>query len=322
MLFLSLSILMLPACATYSQARVELSQEYVILADEFSREENYARAGSLYEKSLELYPGHWNARYGLIKTYLAQGDVSRAEALFLEAAGKLSNEGYRELQAYFLARGGEFGRAGQLYRGLLEEDPENYEYRFNLALTLIALEDFEEAYSQLERVIDAQPSFLPARIELAALDSDKEDFLSASLWLEEQSISEYPRAALLLARSYRELEYFDRFFSVADQMISWSTNWGRLNANLQSEYGSLFLTVAEHAVQQGLKDVRVRTYLSHIADDLDSFTVDWVSQDIVPGLQPEELYPDSLEFIRSRTAGGEEEAETASGTEDESNGGE
>ncbi|AHC14538.1 tetratricopeptide repeat protein [Salinispira pacifica] len=305
LLLISVFTLLTHACATYSQARVQLSQEYVILGDEYYDAENYSRAGSLYQKALELYPGNWGGRYGLIQTYLSRGDVTRAEELFQEAGKELNNDGHRELQAYFAARSGDYETAGELYSLLLEEHPENSEYRFNLALTHIARDDSARAYTLLEQVVDSRDSFLPARIRLAQLDAENGDYLSASLWLEEQNVAEYPHGALILARSYRELEYYDRFFTTADQIVGWSGSWQGIDQDFYGQLQDLFFSAALRGVEQGLKDARIRSYLVYVSDELEAYDVEWVGENILPGLQPEERFPETLAFIRAQNPANE-----------------
>ena len=136
------------------------------------------------EAALGLEPGATAVFYPLGMAYRARGEVEKAR-YFMERQGarKVSLEdplmevlvelaaGSRSLQA----RGNEAYRQGRLqealeaYRKAVEADPDNGEFRVNLAAVLSRLDDLESAAGQLRHALRLDPGDALAHFNLAAV---------------------------------------------------------------------------------------------------------------------------------------------------------
>ena len=136
------------------------------------------------EAALEQEPGATAVFYPLGMAYRARGEVEKAR-YFMERQGarKVSLEdplmevlgelaaGSRSLQA----RGNEAYRQGRLqealeaYRKAVEADPENGEFRVNLAAVLSRLDDLEGAAGQLSHALRLDPGDALAHFNLASV---------------------------------------------------------------------------------------------------------------------------------------------------------
>src|SRR5664279_192407 len=142
------------------------------------------------QKAVALKPGDRSAQYQLVAVLRSLGRTQEStqivEQLRKEQGeeslnSQLASEGTK---ANDLLQSGKPADAAQIYRHMLEENPDSAQTAYNLALALEAMNDTKGAKDVLRKAINRNPTFAKARAELGQLEFAQGDLESAQKWLE------------------------------------------------------------------------------------------------------------------------------------------
>jgi tetratricopeptide (TPR) repeat protein len=142
------------------------------------------------QKAFALKPGNRSAQYQLVAVLRSLGRTQEStqivEQLRKEQGeeslnSQLASEGTK---ANDLLQSGKPADAAQIYRHMLEENPDNAQTAYNLALALEAMNDMKSAKDALRKAIDRNPTFAKVRSELGQLEFAQGDLESAQKWLQ------------------------------------------------------------------------------------------------------------------------------------------
>lgn len=141
-------------------------------------------------KAVALKPEDRAAKYQLVAVMRSLGQTQEAAQL----AGQLRSEQGKEsvnsqlategTKANDLMQSGNAAEAAQLYRHMLEQDPESAQTAYNLALALEALNDANGAEDTLRNAINMDPKLGKIPAELGRLELRRGDLESSQKWLE------------------------------------------------------------------------------------------------------------------------------------------
>jgi tetratricopeptide (TPR) repeat protein len=155
----------------------------------FSRMGKPDRALPQLQKAVALKPGDRSAQYQLVAVLRALGQTQRATQIIEELRkeqgkeslnSQLASEGTK---ANDLLQSGKAAEAAQVYRHMLEENPDSAWTAYNLALALEAMNDRKGAEDALSNAIDIDPKLAKIRAELGRLKLAEGDLQSAQKWL-------------------------------------------------------------------------------------------------------------------------------------------
>lgn len=141
-------------------------------------------------KAVALKPADRSAQYQLVAVLRSLGRTQEStqivEKLRKEQGeeslnSQLASEGTK---ANDLLQSGKPAEAAQIYRHMLEENPDSAQTAYNLALALEAENDTNGAKDTLRKSIDRNPAFAKTRAELGQLELVQGDLQSAKKWLE------------------------------------------------------------------------------------------------------------------------------------------
>jgi tetratricopeptide (TPR) repeat protein len=142
------------------------------------------------QKAFALKPGDRSAQYQLVAVLRSLGRTQEStqivEQLRQEQGeeslnSQLASEGTK---ANDMLQSGKPAAAAQIYRHMLEENPDSAQTAYNLALALEAMNDTKGAKDALRKEIDRNPTFAKVRAELGQLELAQGDLESAQKWLE------------------------------------------------------------------------------------------------------------------------------------------
>ena len=142
------------------------------------------------QKAFALKPEDRSAQYQMVAVLRSLGRTQEStqivEQLRKEQGeeslnSQLASEGTK---ANDLLQSGKAADAAQIYRHMLEENPNNAQTAYNLALALEAMNDKKRAEEVLRKAIDRNPTFAKGRAELGQLELAEGDLESAQKWLE------------------------------------------------------------------------------------------------------------------------------------------
>jgi tetratricopeptide (TPR) repeat protein len=142
------------------------------------------------QKAFALKPGDRSAQYQLVAVLRSLGRTQestqiverlRKEQREESLNSQLASEGTK---ANDLLQSGKLADAAQIYRQMLEENPDSAQTAYNLALALEAMNDRKGAEDVLRKAIDRNPAFAKIRAELGQLELERGDLESAQKWLE------------------------------------------------------------------------------------------------------------------------------------------
>lgn len=128
------------------------------------------------QKAIALRPGDRSAQYQMVAVLRSLGRTQEStqivEKLRTEQGqeslnSQLATEGTK---ANDLLQSGKAAEACEIYRHMLEENPDSAQTAYNLALALEATNDNKGATEVLHRVIERNPAFAKARAELGRLE--------------------------------------------------------------------------------------------------------------------------------------------------------
>lgn len=148
------------------------------------------RALPQLQKAVALKPGDRSAQFQLVAVLRSLGQTQQAaqtvEQLRKEQGkeflnSQLASEGTK---ANDLLQSGKPAEAAQIYRHMLEENPDNAWTAYNLALALETLHDRKGAENALRKAIDISPKLANIRAELGGLELAEGNLQSAQKWLE------------------------------------------------------------------------------------------------------------------------------------------
>lgn len=141
-------------------------------------------------KAVALNPGEKSAQFQLAAVLRQLGEKQEAEkvlAQFQKATdtefqiSQLTPEG---IKANDLLQAGKPEEAAQIYRHMLEEDPNSAWTAYNLGLALEATQDLKGAEGALREGIDIDPKLAKIRGELGRVELSLGDMESAQKWLQ------------------------------------------------------------------------------------------------------------------------------------------
>ncbi len=142
------------------------------------------------QKAVALKPGDRSAQFQLVAVLRSLGQTQQATQMveqLRKEQGKeflnsqLASEGTK---ANDLLQSGKPAEAVQIYRHMLEENPDNAWTAYNLALALEAMHDIKGAEDALHKAIDINPKLANIRAELGGLELSEGNLQSARKWLE------------------------------------------------------------------------------------------------------------------------------------------
>ncbi len=148
------------------------------------------RALPQLQKAIALKPGDRPAQYQLVAVLRSLGQTQQAAQLVGQLRkeqgeeslnSELTSEGTK---ANDLLQSGNPVEAAQIYRHMLEENPNSAWTAYNLALALEATNDMKGAEGALHDAIDVDPKLAKVQAELGRLELAKGDLPSAQKWLE------------------------------------------------------------------------------------------------------------------------------------------
>lgn len=148
------------------------------------------RALPQLQKAVALKPEDRSAQFQLVAVLRSLGQTQQATQIveqLRKEQGKeflnsqLTSEGTK---ANDLLQSGKPAEAAQIYRHMLEQNPDNAWTAYNLALALEALHDTKGAADTLRKAIDINPKLANIRAELGGLELAEGNLQSAQKWLE------------------------------------------------------------------------------------------------------------------------------------------
>lgn len=148
----------------YSEALLALGKAYY-------REHQYDQAIASLSRVAVTSPQSREANFYLGVAAYLKGDYARAEAAFSFVASRLPlPEIYNNLGAAELRRGNK--NASEQFQKAVEADPNDADYRFNLALALYRAGDFSGASRQLRQALSLRPNDTEAKAFLDVVGND------------------------------------------------------------------------------------------------------------------------------------------------------
>ncbi|MDA3880201.1 MAG: tetratricopeptide repeat protein [Prolixibacteraceae bacterium] len=189
--FILLLLVVLMACGTQKQATdnqnlnektenskpVELSEEkrieFEYLFIEGLKQKmlgNQEMAIQYFNGCLDINPQSATSLYELSGIYVLKGEIVSAK-LLLEKAIQIdpSNKWYKLLLAQIYQGNNEYSKAGEIYAGLLQAEPDNVDYLYQSAMLSASSDQPKKAlnaYNELERVVGYNEQIALARQQL------------------------------------------------------------------------------------------------------------------------------------------------------------
>lgn len=141
-------------------------------------------------KAVALKPEDRSAQVQLVAVLRSLGQTQEAEQIVEQLRKETSDEFLNSQlasegnKANDLLQSGKPADAAQIYRHMLEENPDSAQTAYNLALALEAMNDAKGAEDALQKAIDIDPKLAKTRVELGRLELAAGDLQSAQKWLE------------------------------------------------------------------------------------------------------------------------------------------
>ena len=141
-------------------------------------------------KAVALKPGDRAAQYQLVAVLRSLGQTKEAAQIVGQLRKQQSEESLNSqlasegTKANDLLQSGNPTEAAQIYRHMLEENPDSAWTAYNLALALEAMNDMKGAEDTLRNAINIDPKLAKIQAELGQLELAKGDLQSAQKWLE------------------------------------------------------------------------------------------------------------------------------------------
>jgi superkiller protein 3 len=137
-----------------------------------------------------LKPGDRSAQYQLVAALRSLGKTQEAAQLVAQLRKEQSEESLSSqlasegTKANDLLQSGNAAEAVQIYRHMLEENPQSAQTAYNLALALEATNDTKGAEETLRNATNIEPKLAKIPAELGRLELARGDLQSAQRWLE------------------------------------------------------------------------------------------------------------------------------------------
>ncbi|MCR4953707.1 MAG: tetratricopeptide repeat protein [Treponema sp.] len=164
--------------------------EYMNIADEYFKLENYSKAVTYYKYAMKNKELYWTAYYKLAKTYAYQENWSEALTVYKVLLYRdPDNISLVASMAYIYAMTSQFDDAKKLYFELMEKNPDDSTYLENYISVLVAQGKIDEAKEQYEILKEKFPESTNIdkfQKEFDAIKKAEEDALKAK---ESQSLS-------------------------------------------------------------------------------------------------------------------------------------
>ena len=142
------------------------------------------------QKAVALKPGDRSAQYQLVAVLRSLGRTQEAAQLVGQLRKGQSEESLNSqmasegTKANDLLQSGNPAEAAQIYRHMLEENPDSAWTAYNLALALEAMNDIKGAEDTLRDAINIDPKLAKIQAELGHLELARGDLQSAQKWLQ------------------------------------------------------------------------------------------------------------------------------------------
>jgi tetratricopeptide (TPR) repeat protein len=141
-------------------------------------------------RAVQLNPAEKSAQFQLATVLRQLGEKQEADQVFEKVRQATDNDFQKSqataegIKANDLLQAGKAADAAQIYRHMLEEEPDNAWTAYNLALALEAVHDLTGAEDALHKGINIDPKLAKIRAELGQLKFTEGDSESAQKWLE------------------------------------------------------------------------------------------------------------------------------------------
>lgn len=137
------------------------------------------------QKAIALKPGDRAAQYQLVAVLRSLGQTQQASEIVAKLRKEQNDESLNSqlategTKANELLQAGKPAEAAQIYRHMLEENPDSGQTAYNLALALEATHDVQGAEDTLRKAIERDPTIPKLHAELGQLELTRGDLQSA-----------------------------------------------------------------------------------------------------------------------------------------------
>jgi serine/threonine protein kinase/Flp pilus assembly protein TadD len=139
-------------------SRLPENERLLVEADQFRRDENYARAIEVYEKLLKAYPGHLTGHSLLAVAYASAGDYDKAiEHQEFEVQNRKTVIAVTNLAEGYMAKG-LYQKAEDICRSFLQDVEDNLYVRVHLFASYVCRRQFDLAFTEAEKIQFLAPS--------------------------------------------------------------------------------------------------------------------------------------------------------------------
>lgn len=141
-----------------AQQELDLYNQYMIIADEYTNQKKYDKAVKYYEQCLKCPELYWDAYYKIAKIAVIQSDWNKAEKMFKELLERdKDNATLKENLAYVYASKGSKEEAIKIYSELIETSGNKSSYYENIITIYIQLKNADEAQKYLSLLKEKFP---------------------------------------------------------------------------------------------------------------------------------------------------------------------
>lgn len=132
--------------------------EYYAIADEYFKMKNYSKAAEFYTKAASSESLHNAAYFNAARSFALAKNWDEAKRIYLEieaADGK--NFEVKQSLAYVYAMSGDFEKSEEMYKVLIETNPDLSEALVNYTIILLSQEKYEDAKTNLDLLKEKFP---------------------------------------------------------------------------------------------------------------------------------------------------------------------
>lgn len=132
--------------------------EYYSIADEYFKLKNYSKAAEFYTKAASSDALHNAAIFNAARSFALAKNWDEAKKIYLEIeAADGENFEVKQSLAYIYAMSGEFEKSEEIYKGLIETNPDLSEALVNYTIVLLSQEKYEDAKANLDLLKEKFP---------------------------------------------------------------------------------------------------------------------------------------------------------------------
>jgi tetratricopeptide (TPR) repeat protein len=220
-ILLFLMTLALTGCASGWKG-AELAKEYYNLGNAYYELWDYGRAAGYLARAVELDREFPKARFNLAMALVKDGRAALGEDIFrdlLESDPDSLN--LAEGLAFSLYVQGKQEEAIQVYRGILDAEPANSVARYNLGMLFWQSERRDEALAEFQHLLDIDPDDTDTIFNTGKLLFELDRHPEAAEAVEEylQAEPDDADAYMLLAAVYRAEERYDRALEAYEKAL-------------------------------------------------------------------------------------------------------